>query len=425
MNCSLLFLLVTVFLDMLALGLAAPALPQLVSALTHGNSAHVATVLGVFGTAFALMQFLFSPVLGGLSDRFGRRPVILLSNFGLALDYILMALAPSIGWLMCGRVLAGITSASMTAANAYIADRPDTGQRAKEFGFIGVACALGFIVGPGVGGLLGKIDLRLPFWFAASLSCCNGICVLFMLPESLRPDRRRKVSWKEMNLLGNFRIFRAKPQLVRLCFVAFLNAVAGVVLSSIYVLYVADRYGWDARSAGFSLMLLGVCSVLALGTLVKPAIAGLGERGTVVLALLCGAAGMAVFGWAGSGNVFLLGIPLIAIWSLGPAAAQSFMTRGVATSEQGELQGTLTSLSGVAALIGPSLFTLIYTRSCLVPSCSGGTIWTMPGTAWLVSAAILFGASALMVGVAELPVVSMSSTNGTGSACVSAGGEID
>ncbi|MFT4113815.1 MFS transporter [Silvibacterium sp.] len=413
MKRGVFFIFTTVFLDMLALGLVAPSLPQLIAALTHGSSARVAIILGNFGTVFALMQFLFSPVLGTLSDRFGRRPIILLSNFGLAVDYILMALAPSISWLMCGRILAGITSANMTAANAYIADKSDSGERAKEFGYLGVACALGFIVGPGIGGTLSHMDARLPFWFAALLSCSNGICTLLLLPESLPAVQRRNISFQQLSPLTNLQILRNNPQLLRLCSVTFLNSLAGVVLPSLYVLYVADRFHWDSRSAGLSLMLAGFSAILALATLVKPIIAQLGERGTVVLALLCGATGMTIFGCAENGMLFLAGIPLFALWGLAPAAAQSFMTRSINATEQGQLQGALASISGVATLFGPALFTGIYSHSCLARACNDHPLWSMPGAAWLCSTILLLCAAGLMLSVSGTRVIEDSMSRAT------------
>jgi DHA1 family tetracycline resistance protein-like MFS transporter len=388
------FIFATVFLDMLGLGIIAPVLPKLVLTFTGGDGARAAAIFGIFGTVFALMQFVCSPLLGVLSDRFGRRPVIVLSNVGLGLDYVLMALAPTVSWLFAGRVIAGITSASMTTASAYVADVAQPKQRAAGFGMVGAAFGLGFIAGPAIGGLLGGIDPRLPFWFAAALSLTNAAYGFFVLPESLQREHRRAIVWRRANPFGALKLLRSHQQLLGLAAVAFLSTLAGVVLPSIYVLYVSDRYGWNTRTVGFSLTLVGVCCAIAQAGLVKPAVARLGERGAMLAGLLCGAAGMAVFGTATTGAIFVCGTPLMALWGLAPAAAQSIMTRRVSASEQGQLQGALGSLASVAALLGPELFTLIYARSI-----AGHGARNMPGAAWLLSTIMLLGATVLMLRV--------------------------
>jgi DHA1 family tetracycline resistance protein-like MFS transporter len=388
------FIFATVFLDMLGLGIIAPVLPKLVLSFTGGDGARAAAIFGIFGTVFALMQFVCSPLLGVLSDRFGRRPVIVLSNVGLGLDYVLMALAPTVSWLFAGRLIAGITSASMTTASAYVADVAQPEQRAAGFGLVGAAFGLGFIAGPAIGGLLGGVDPRLPFWFASALSLVNAAYGFFVLPESLQREQRRAILWRRANPFGALKLLRSHQQLLGLAAVAFLSTLAGVVLPSIYVLYVSDRYGWDTRAVGFSLTLVGVCCALAQAVLVKPTVARLGERGAMLAGLLCGAAGMAVFGTATTGTLFVCGTPLMALWGLAPAAAQSIMTRRVSASEQGQLQGALGSLASVAALIGPELFTLIYAHSI-----AGHGARNMPGAAWLLSTIMLLGATVLMLRV--------------------------
>ena len=396
MKRGVFFIFATVLLDMLGLGLIAPVLPQLLLKLTGGDGARTATIFGIFGTTFALMQFLCSPLLGILSDRFGRRPVIVLSNLGLALDYALMALAPTVGWLFAGRVISGITSANMTTANAYVADVAEPEQRATSFGLLGVAFGLGLIAGPAIGGLLGGVSPRLPFWFAAVMSLANAIYGFAVLPESLPREQRRAIVWHRANPLGSLQLLRSHSQLLGLAMVAFLNTLAGVVLPSIYVLYVASRYRWSSRDIGLSLMLLGLCSALAQAVLVKHVIQFLGERGTMLAGLLCGAFGMAIFGMAETGTLFLLGVPFIAAWGIAPAAAQSVMTRQVSASEQGQLQGALVSLASIASMLGPELFTLIYAQSF-----HKGSIWNLDGVAWLCATLLLLAATALMLRVTE------------------------
>jgi DHA1 family tetracycline resistance protein-like MFS transporter len=393
-NRAVVFVFATVVLDMLGLGIIAPVLPKLVLTFTRGDGVRAAAIFGIFGTVFAFMQFVSSPLLGVLSDRFGRRPVIVLSNFGLGLDYVLMALAPTVSWLFAGRVIAGITSASMATASAYVADVAQPEQRASGFGLIGAAFGLGFIAGPAIGGLLGGVDPRLPFWFAATLSLANAAYGFFVLPESLQRDQRRAIVWRRANPFGALRLLHSHRQLFGLATVAFLSTLAGVVLPSIYVLYVSGRYGWTTRTVGFSLTLVGLCSALAQAALVRPAVARLGERGAMLAGLLCGAAGMAVFGMAKTGALFVCGTPLMALWGIAPAAAQSVMTRHVNASEQGQLQGALNSLASVAALVGPGLFTLIYARSI-----AGHDRSNMPGAAWFFSTIMLLGAIVLMLRV--------------------------
>jgi DHA1 family tetracycline resistance protein-like MFS transporter len=391
---GILFVFATVMVDMLGVGLIAPVLPQLLLRLTGNNAARTASVFGVFGATFALMQFLCSPLLGMLSDRFGRKPVLVLSNLGLSLDYVLMALSPTVGWLFAGRVIAGITSASMATASAYVADVTEPQERARSFGLLGVAFGLGFIAGPALGGVLGAVSLRLPFWFAAGLSLANAAYSFFLLPESLPHERRNAMIWRRANPFGSLQLLRSHPQLTGLASVSFLNTLAGVVLPSIYVLYVEERYGWSSRSIGFSLMLLGLCSGLTQAALVKPVVAVLGERKTMLLGLLCGAAGMVVFGTADTSVLFACGIPCIAAWGLAPAAAQSVLTGQVGASEQGQLQGALMSLSSIAALLGPGIFTSIYARSF-----HRTDQWNLPGIAWLLAGFILFSAAFLMLRV--------------------------
>jgi len=393
-NRGIVFIFATVLLDMLGLGIIAPVLPKLVLTLSGDDGARAAAIFGIFGTVFALMQFVCSPLLGVLSDRFGRRPVIVLSNLGLGLDYVLMALAPTVSWLFAGRVIAGITSASTTTANAYVADVSQPHQRAQGFGLLGAAFGLGFIAGPAIGGLLGGIDPRLPFWFAAALSLANAAYGFLVLPESLQRKQRRAIVWRRANPLGALNLLRSHRDLLGLAMAAFLSVLAGVVLPSIYVLYVSRRYGWDTRAVGLSLTLVGICSALAQVALVKPMVTRLGERGAMLAGLLSGAAGMAIFGTATTGTLFAIGTPLMALWGLAPAAAQSIMTRSVSASEQGELQGALGSLAGVASLLGPGIFTLTYARS--INRHGAGNL---PGAAWLLSTLMLLGAAVVTLRV--------------------------
>jgi MFS transporter, DHA1 family, tetracycline resistance protein len=384
-RAALLFVLATATLDVLALGIIIPVFPELVVDFT-GSTVNAARTLAVFGTVWAAMQFIFSPLLGALSDRFGRRPVLLLSIFGLGLDYMLMALAPSLGWLFVGRVISGITAASFTTAGAYIADVTPHEGRAKGFGLLGAAFGIGFVLGPALGGALGAVDTRLPFWVAAGLCVVNALYGLFVLPESLPRERRGAFSWRRANPLGALRLLRSHPELFGLATVAFLYYLAHEVLPSTFVLYANYRYGWTPLMVGATLAAVGVCAAIVQGGLIGPAVRAFGERRALAIGLLAGTGGFVIYGLAASPLLFWSGIPLMAVWGLAGPASQALMTHHVAPSEQGRLQGALTSVRGLTGLIGPSLFSLTFAAS-IEP---GG--FHMPGAAYLLASALLLAA---------------------------------
>jgi DHA1 family tetracycline resistance protein-like MFS transporter len=295
---AVVFIFGTILLDMFALGLIMPVLPKLVESFVDNDTASAARIFGVFGTAWALMQFIFSPILGGLSDRFGRRPVVLLSNLGLALDYVLMALAPSLIWLFVGRVISGITSASISTAFAYMADVTPPERRAAVFGKVGVAFGAGFILGPALGGLVGGMDPRLPFWVAAGLSFANTLYGLLILPESLPKDRRSPFRWRSANPVGALKLLRSNSVLAGLSVVNFIGQVAHVVLPSTFVLYATYRYGWDQKTVGLTLAMVGLCAMAVQGAAIGPIVGRFGERRALLLGLFCGAVGLFIFGAA-------------------------------------------------------------------------------------------------------------------------------
>ncbi|PYJ15226.1 MAG: tetracycline resistance MFS efflux pump, partial [Verrucomicrobia bacterium] len=251
-KAAITFIFITVMLDMLALGLIAPVLPKLILNFLGGNPTSAATWLGIFGTVFALMQFFFSPVLGVLSDRFGRRPVILLSNLGLGLDYIVMALSPTIGWLFLGRIISGITASSIPTAMAYIADVVPKEKRAGAFGMIGVAFGVGFILGPGIGGPLGDVSPRLPFWVAAGFSLANWLYGYIFVPESLRHEHRKEFTLRRANPIGSLALLRSHSELWKLATLQFLAYVSHEVFV-IWALYAIYRYAWNQTTIGISL----------------------------------------------------------------------------------------------------------------------------------------------------------------------------
>ena len=379
------FILFTVFLDIVALGIIIPVLPALVVRFMDGDTPHAAEIYGIFGTVWALMQVLFSPVIGALSDRFGRRPIVLISNFGLGLDYVLMALAPNLIWLFVGRIIAGITASSISASAAYIADVMPAEKRASAFGLIGVAFGLGFVLGPALGGLLGSINLHLPFWVAAALSLTNAIYGIFVLPESLPADRRRPFSWKRANPVGSLTLLRCHPELTGLSMVHFLYTLAHTVLPSAFVLYTSYRYGWDERTVGLSMGGFGICMIIVQGFLVKPVVARFGERPTLMAGLAFAVVGFAIYGFAPTSTVFWLGVPVVALWGLYGPASQGLMTQRVLPTEQGQLQGALTSILGITGMIGPGLFTLTFAHF-ITP----GRHIELPGAPFLVASGLLF-----------------------------------
>ena len=354
------FIFVTILLDMLALGLIMPILPKLVESFVDNNTAQAARIFGVFGTAWALMQFVFSPILGSLSDRFGRRPVVLLSNFGLGLDYVLMALAPSLIWLFVGRVISGITSASISTAFAYITDITPEERRAAVFGKVGAAFGAGFIIGPAVGGLLGDVDPRLPFWVAAGLSFANTMYGLLILPESLPRERRAPFRWKNANPIGALHLLRSDRILTGLSVSNFFAQLAHAVLPSVFVLYATYRYGWNSKTVGVTLAMVGVCTMLVQGAGIGPIVRVFGERRALLLGLLFGAAGFFIFAIAPTGPLSWLGIPAMSLWGVSGAAIQALMTKRVAPDQQGQLQGANSSVQSISQLLGPFLFTLTF-----------------------------------------------------------------
>ncbi len=389
-RAALTFIFITVVLDMLALGMIVPVLPKLVEDFVGGNTARAAEIYGLFGTVWALMQFIFSPVLGALSDRFGRRPVILLSNFGLGLDYIVMALAPGIGWLFVGRVISGITSASTSTAYAYIADVAPPEKRAAGFGMLSAAFGLGFVVGPAIGGVLGNIDPRLPFWVAAGFSFLNFAYGSLVLPESLSKERRERFSWRRANPVGSLKLLRSHRELFGLAIVNFLGSIAHEALPTTFVLYAMYRYGWNERTVGLAIAAVGVCSAIVGAGLVEPVVARFGERRAMLAGLLFGVAGFTIYGLAYTGAIFWAALPVTGLWGLSGPPMQGMMTRHVDSSEQGQLQGALSSLRGIAFMIGPLVFTNIFASFI-----GANRDWHLPGAPYLLAALMIAGSTAM------------------------------
>ncbi|MEY2440296.1 MAG: transporter, family, tetracycline resistance protein, partial [Verrucomicrobiota bacterium] len=340
---------------MLTVGLIGPVLPKLILTFLGGDMKNAADWNGWFGLVFALMQFFFSPVLGVLSDRFGRRPVILLSNLGLGIDYIVMALAPTMSWLFLGRVISGITTSSIPTAMAYISDVVPKEKRAGAFGMIGVAFGVGFVLGPAIGGLLGDVDPRLPFWVAAGFSLTNWMWGYFFVPESLPLSQRKQFTLRRANPVGSLVLLRSHHELWRLATIQFLAYIAHNVFS-VWALYTIYRFAWRQSMIGLSLAIVGVCTALISAGLTPRMVKRFGERRTLYIGQFFGASGMLLAGLARSSAFFLGSIPIISTWNISMPAAQGMMTHRVSEREQGALQGAIGSLRSITFIIGPVLF---------------------------------------------------------------------
>jgi DHA1 family tetracycline resistance protein-like MFS transporter len=342
----------------------------------------------VFATAFMTMQFFMTPIQGALSDRFGRRPVILVSNLGLAIDFLIMALAQTLPLLFIGRLLSGITAASFGAANAYIADVTPPEKRAAAFGKLGMAFGLGFTLAPVFGAWLGDINLRLPFFVAAGLAFVNFCYGFFVLPESLPPDRRAKFSWKRANPIGALKLLRSHPELFGLASVMFLMGLAHLVYPTTFVLYADYRYGWGLKMVGWTLLLVGVLSVIVQGALIGRIVKAIGERRALLFGLMCGTLGFACYALAPTGYWFWAAMPIAALWAVANPAAQALMTQHVSPQEQGQLQGAIGSLNSVAGILAPTLFTQTL---AMVANQNVHSAWA-GATFWLASLMVGLGA---------------------------------
>lgn len=382
-QAAIAFILVTAVLDVMALGIVIPVLPQLIQEFT-GSNARAGLVNGLFVAGWAVMQFLFSPLIGSLSDRYGRRPVILISSAGLALDYVLVALAPNLWWLAAARIIGGITTASFSTASAYLADVTPPAGRARAYGLIGAAWSAGFVAGPLLGGLLGEMSPRAPFWAAAALSAAAFLYGLIVLPESLPEAKRMAFSWKRANPVGALTLLRSHPELTGLASVNFLLWFAHHVFTAVFVLYAAHRYGWGPGEVGALLALTGVLDMFMQGLVTGRLVKRLGDSRVMVLGLLGGAIGLAGMGAAPSGWWFVAAMFPNALWGLSMPTLQSLMTRRVSESEQGQLQGANSSVQSIAGIASPLFFGWVYSQSI-----DGTHAGAAAGASFFLSAAVL------------------------------------
>jgi DHA1 family tetracycline resistance protein-like MFS transporter len=402
------FIFATSLMDIIALGIMIPVLPNLVKEMAGGDLAKAAWVTGIFASCWGLMQFFCSPIQGMLSDRFGRRPVLLISIFGMSLDYVFMALAPTLPWLFVGRIINGACSASFSTASAYIADISKPEDRARNFGLIGAAFGVGFFVGPGIGGFLSDPDtvrhlgqmlgghalgesfathhLRIPFYVAAAMGSINWLYGLLILPESLPPERRaQKFEWRRANPVGSLRLLRAHPDLSGLAGVSFLFNMAHNVLPSIFVLFVGFRFGWGPKQAGLMMMATGAMNIVSQAFLIRPAVKRLGERGCLLLGLAGATVGFVIYATAPTPLIFLCAIPVFASTGLINPGLMGLMSRRVQPNEQGQLQGANSAIMGITAIVGPQLYT-----NLLAWSVSYGVAYHLQGLP-ILTAALLIG----------------------------------
>jgi DHA1 family tetracycline resistance protein-like MFS transporter len=387
------FIPVTVWLDVLSLGVIIPVYAPLIQRFEGGDAADAATWIGIFGAVGAAAMFVCAPILGSLSDRFGRRPVLLIALAGLGLDYLVMAAAPSLWWLLASRLVMGMTAASGAVANAYVADVTAPEKRAQTFGWLGAAWGLGFIIGPAIGGWLGAIDLRAPFYAAAGLTLLAALYGAFVLPESLAKENRSPFSWRAANPIGSLGFLRRHGELLALAGVNLFVQLAHNVLPTIFVIYASNRYGWSPAQTGGCLALIGIGNILVQGVMVRPVVARLGEAGSMLAGLVFGGLGFAIYGLAPTGETFLIGIPVFALIGLFGPGFQGLITRLVGANEQGQLQGANSSLFGLAGIVAPPMFAFTYAWFVQPGHAQ------VPGAAFLLAALLHVPALALALSV--------------------------
>jgi MFS transporter, DHA1 family, tetracycline resistance protein len=383
------FVLITVFIDVFSFGLIIPVLPHLIAGFYEGDQGKAATVSGWLSAGYWTLQFLFSPLIGALSDKYGRRPILLASNLAIGFDFIMMALAKSLPLLYVGRLLNGLVSANFSTASAYIADVTPPEKRVQAFGMMGAAFGMGFVVGPALGGLLAHYDQRLPFWVAAGMSLLNFCYGYFVLPESLKPEHRSELSFAKANPFGALKWLAAKPALFGLVAISFLSSFAHVVYPSTFVMYADYRYGWNEMTVGLTLGAVGVLAAIVQGGLIKKLLPLLGERRMVLTGLICGILGFLGYGLAPSGGWFWACLPVMAFWGITGPAVMSISTRMIGPAEQGRLQGATNCLSSLANIAGPVIFTQLFNGFIHTGTESGKFGIELPGAGFFFAAFIL------------------------------------
>ncbi len=362
MRLPIIFILLTVMIDAMGIGLIIPVMPDLIQELGGGTLAEAAIWGGILSTTFAVMQFLFGPVMGGLSDRFGRRPVLLLALLVMAMDYVVMAVAGSIWLLLLGRVVGGITAATQSTASAYMADISAPHERAARFGLVGAAFGAGFVLGPLLGGFLAEYGTRAPFWLAAGLAAGNALFGWIVLKETVTPERQRAFSWRRANPLGALRSLGRLPGVTPLLLVYFIYYVGFAVYPAVWSYFGKERFDWSPATIGLSLALFGVTMAIIQGGLIRPVLRAFGERGTVIVGHAFSIVSLIGIAMITSGFWVLVLTPLAAMGGIIPPALQGIMSARVADDAQGELQGALTSASALAMMLSPLVMTYTFAQ---------------------------------------------------------------
>jgi DHA1 family tetracycline resistance protein-like MFS transporter len=380
------FVYAAILMNVLSMGIIIPVFPTLLRQVAGAGDAQAATIAGWFGAAWSLMQLIFAPWFGAISDRFGRRPVLLVSMFGLAIDYVIMALAPTLLWLFIGRVISGITSASGSAAGAYVADVSSPEDRARNFGRFQAAANAGIVLGPAIGGLLGHFDPRAPFWVAAALALANGLYGLVAVPESLSHERRAPFRWASANAVGSVRLLASYPGLFGLAAVSFLFILASMSFNSIFQFYTHFRFGWGPPQVAALLIALGVGNIVVQSTLSGVTSRLLGDRGAVIGGLMVAIVGYVILGLAAVPALFWAGAMVLCFANVSGPANMSLMSKRVAVDEQGRLQGALSIFLGMSGLIGPIVFTRLFSWAV---GPAGAAAHAPPGLPILVGAGFL------------------------------------
>ncbi len=382
------FIFVTLLIDVIGLGIIIPVMPKLINELTGDSISEASRDGGWLLFTYAFVQFICAPIIGGISDRYGRRPVLLASLFGFGVDYLFLAFAPSLAWLYVGRVVAGIMGASFTTGAAYIADISTPEKRAQNFGLLGAAFGLGFIIGPVLGGLLGQFGSRVPFMAAAAFSFVNWLYGYFILPESLKPENRRSFQWSRANPLGAFMNLSKYPVIYGLIFSLGLVYIAMHAVQSNWSFYVIEKFGWNEAQIGYSLGAVGLLSAIVQGYLIRLILPKLGQKRGVYIGLLLTSIGFILYALASQGwMMYLFMVPYI-LGSIAGPSLQGIISTQVSANEQGEVQGALTSLQSLTSIIGPPLMTNLFSYY----TSSGATIY-LPGAPMLLAALLtLMGA---------------------------------
>lgn len=354
------FIFITLLIDVIGVGIIIPILPTLIIELADVTVSQAAAIGGWLVFSFAIMQFLFAPILGGLSDQYGRRPVLLISLFGFGVDYLFLALAPTLGWLFVGRLIAGVMGASFTTASAYIADISKPEEKAKNFGLIGAAFGLGFIIGPSIGGLLGQYGSRMPFFVSAALTLINWLYGYFILPESLNKENRRAFDWKRANPAGTLMQLKKYPVIIGMAGALMLIYIAGHATQSTWAYYTFERFDWGPDWIGYSLTFVGIMVAFVQGVLIRWLMPVLGYNKAVYIGLLLYTIGFVLFGIAYEEWMLFAFTVVYTMGGIAGPALQGIMSNEVPPTEQGELQGGLTSLISVTSIIGPPMMTMIF-----------------------------------------------------------------